>query len=185
VADVCATTSLPDSIGSSRIQNAARYDDYDEAEAVLPDALMTETLGEDQMEALAFYSEQGFSINKALYQGDEVSDVVAMRMAQIDEAVKRGTFEEDTVLWRSLAVDTPQSPGSVIQADGYTSTTPILGDAQIYSDENFHGTGGQLVQIIAPAGTNAQWVSYDWAEVLLPRGSRFRVIREGLWEVIP
>lgn len=110
--------------------------------------------------------------NRYLRTGD-IEDVYLRRVKNIvksaDFEFQKQILDKDTILYRSLR-DTSFIPyiGETFIEQGYTSTSIFVGTTTSY--------GENLFEIIVPKGTNIIADNSGFAEILLDRGSVFKVI---------
>jgi hypothetical protein len=159
----------------------------------------------DELDAVGDYRGSGYhEINRFLRKGEaearqflvddgqqpsyikgrlaEIPDVAA----RIDRAIARASLDRDVVLWRGMSTkslgDLDRLTGSIITDNGFASTSLYRRTADSfvgYAAEE--GREAAVVRMLAPRGASALPVDslygQSWEEeMLLPRGSRFRVI---------
>lgn len=135
----------------------------------------------DQDEALEWYSQDGFgAINGSLRHKQPADERTENAVRLMDKAfAEAAPIERPISVWRGAGHlglgSTPLEPGSVIADNGYVSTS-----VNKLAASNFDWHGGYLVHIAVPAGTRAltPW-GLEESEVILPRGSRFKVSKVG------
>lgn len=107
--------------------------------------------------------------------------------AAIDAALNRSRFQRDTILYRGLNTNKLDSiqPGDILHDKGFVSTSTYRPVAEGFAEGVLaFQEGGQnavLVRILAKKGQKGGFIDpyVDGganAEVLLPRGSRFRIV---------
>jgi 8-oxo-dGTP pyrophosphatase MutT (NUDIX family) len=120
------------------------------------------------------------TLNSALRKGD--TQTYASEVKALDSAVSKLQLQQDVTLFRGVspgAVSKFQNslvPGAVISDKGFVSTSTSFNTAQIFAD------GGMVLQIYAKKGSKAVPINGEShhpneAEVLLPRGSQFKVLK--------
>lgn len=156
---------------------------------------------DERKAVMAYMSENFKGINGSLRRGEKPGAVTAKRIRDLDSAVAKGTIERDATLYRGFHLgDTdPRSlVGKTIRDQGFVSTSE---NAKLPLFMAASRKNGVYARVKVPAGTpagylhkvqNRQSVSkYDGVperEVLLPRGSNFRVSgarqgADGMWTV--
>lgn len=157
-----------------------------------------------QGEALKYYMGTGYTeINQPLRNGESHSGMLPKEDAyrrnhplskreavrEIDRFTTLGKFPENTVVYRGVSAaglgeyaNNPQAlKGKTIRDKGFISTTldESVGrnfakyyDFHHYSNEK----PGAIFEIRVPKGTRAGMIPSSEREVILPRGSRFRVV---------
>ena len=136
--------------------------------------------------AIAHWQGAGYDkINSELRAGAESADV-RERSKALDAAISKHTLPVDTVLERGLKVNNsnakrlPFEVGATIRDPGFASTTVDDAVASKFSGSAAPGEESVLIRIRAKAGTHlmpcGEFKEYAGErELLLPRGSRFRV----------
>lgn len=141
-------------------------------------------LDRKETDAAIFYSADGFiALNGAIRGGTIGEDLNAdLRdvMSSLDAAITKGMVKEDTYVARGITGKFTQTllaavkEGSVFEEPGYTSTS---------ATEPFRGDGVDdaiKMRILLPKGSTAAPIPSAFNnenEYLLPRGSRFRVVK--------
>lgn len=161
-----------------------------------------ERLSPEEYKAILDYQGEYYKgINGALRSGKEPGKPTAKRIAGLDSAVKKGVIEQDTNLYRAFHFP-GQDPKSLVGKEftdkGFVSTsekTTLPG--RMASSQK----GAIFARIKTPAGTNVAYIhkanngqstsKYGRVpefEVLLGRGSKFRVVKasqnkDGVWNM--
>ena len=100
-------------------------------------------------------------------------ETLAEKQAQLDSYMKKSVLESDLQVYRGINSDVlfdggePPMPGTVIRDDGFVSTSTSEKEAGWFGDAMLH--------ITLPKGFHAIDTKSDEAEVLLPRGTQFKV----------
>jgi hypothetical protein len=109
---------------------------------------------------------------------------------QLDQAISKSALASDTKLYRGFGLDKDQfeknyKVGNLIDAsDGYVSTSISKDKAQNFADDVYPGEVSVMLHMRHPAGSPALHVPIEGMEaaefgnqdeVLLPRGSKFRI----------
>ena len=142
-------------------------------------------LSDKQKEAAAFYQGNGFiPMNGYLRRGEHESQAVKDRIADLDTAMSGAAkLQEPIVVHRGLSrVPEGLKAGAVFQDKGYVSTTTDEWKAKEFMEE---ADVPVVMRIKVPKGKAVLSMSYatkdpsfgDEQEVLLPRGSKFKVER--------
>ena len=138
----------------------------------------------EESSAIRSYSEVAYyDINNGLRGGTGLSQTNQDTAALLDSAIAKSTISEDTQLYRgysgpALAVGQTAWDKGFASTSTSTAIAASFGDARV-DDEH---SGRVVLAIDTPAGTNAVAVSgrsYDEKEVILGRGSGFKVISQG------
>ena len=115
--------------------------------------------------------------NKALRQNEPISAEIEGLTKNLDMALSKARLSEDVVVWRAGEIynnigSLDRVVGTVIQDKGYVSTALTESTAK-----GFMALGKRtMMQIRLPKGMKAASVNPEEYEVLLPRGTSFRVI---------
>jgi HK97 family phage portal protein len=126
------------------------------------------------------------AINNGLRRnGGRPAKADAKTVRDLDSLLDKGEVREGVVAWRGIDRGANLSPGDVIHDHGYVSTSLYRGTAEKFADK-------ALLRINVPKGSKAGYLDAlteggGEQELLLPRGSRFRVTgvrREGGAKVI-
>lgn len=137
----------------------------------------------DEKAALEDYMWEGSNLykdlNRFLRKGTHednnkwTTETLQAKQAQLDSYMKKSTLPADTTVFRGIDSDVlfadgePPMPGTLIRDDGFVSTSTSLKEAGWFGDVMLH------MQL--PKGFNAIDTQSDEAEVLLPRGTQFKV----------
>jgi hypothetical protein len=123
----------------------------------------------------------GYRLNHCLRHGELTSeDHESIR--SLDSAIDKGEIDRDVVLYRgtNMADADNLHAGDVLSDEGYVSTSAL---ERVASGEVFcqpHEPGAVLMEIEVPRGSRAAFpetlIDFGESEVLLPRGSSFRVL---------
>lgn len=175
--------------------NYSEFSDADtrtltEVERDLYRKMLTKPETEDEQVAINGYSGNDFlPINDFLRKraaGDEKPrqhEKHGEQIAHIDAVLRRSRMTEDVHVYRGLTGDIAKralraKPGSVIRDKGYVSTSLHSSVAA----DSFSGEDGVVLKLMLPKGNRAYLMNGRGAsnfasehEVLLPRGSRFRI----------
>jgi hypothetical protein len=141
-------------------------------------------LSTDQYYAVKSYTGSGYTaINAHLRFNNDTSDETKSKIKHLDEAIKGTTLKEDRTVWRGINREAAKSmfgdqlkTGMVVSDKGFVSTSTEKGFAR-----NWKGSQGVLLEIQVPKGASALDVhkisasGKQEAEILLPRGSQFKV----------
>lgn len=158
-----------------------QFTDWKEAEAWVqehgePESAMS--MGEQN--AIYDYTEGGFYFTNGLLRGTVDEDeadgpIVRKYIAALDAMEKRGHIPEDVTLYRGFNTDNEMRPGQIVSDKGFVSTSVMRGTADHFLPGN--KKYGVLLKIHAHKGSNAIIVTIarKEGEVILPRGSRFKV----------
>lgn len=137
--------------------------------------------------ALHDYSQKDFySINRALRRGDKPSTQVK----RIDQAIDDSVVKSDVYVYRGFYDNLPTSDFTDL---AYSSTSLSKDVAAAFAYGDFSGSSPErVIRIKIPAGSNA----YNMAslnrgsgeakqfEILLPRGSSFKNVGDGEFELV-
>lgn len=138
----------------------------------------------DARAALSSYVRDGHGpLNQALGDGVALSDELATMRDALDDAIARqDPIKQDTMLFRGNPFGNSDLDNAA-EGDEFRFPTFVSTSASESVSESFAGHhGGWLMEIRAPAGSRGivpeSHVSVDWPEreVVLPRGSKFRVV---------
>jgi hypothetical protein len=136
----------------------------------------------DEQDALFDYQGSGYYyINRGL-RGNNLDAEDAAKVKLIDSAMSRASISESVVVHRGMtgaAFGSGNATGKTITDSGYVSTSLNRKVAYGYSSDR----GDVQVQIRLPKGSKALYIdtmseNVTEYEMLLPRGSRFRVISD-------
>jgi hypothetical protein len=136
-------------------------------------------LSDIERNAIAAYSSNSDAFNPKLRAGAGGPP----DMAALDASLKRSVLPEDKTVYRGVQHDFINgSVGDTFTDRAYVSTSTERGTAdQFRTDHGRLGEeAGALIEIRLPKGTNgadmtALSLAYSESEILLPRGSRFRI----------
>lgn len=96
-------------------------------------------------------------------------------ITDLDAAIGKATVPETVEVYRGITRPLPFSKGDVFTDKGFLSTSGAKGTAGAFSEKE-----GALMHIRVPKGANAAWVDAvndgGERELLLPRGSKFKVL---------
>lgn len=149
-------------------------------------------LDEAQSEAIQIYTDVGHSsINS--YLRKNVNSEYASQVEFIDEAIGKGSFHRDTIVYRGADLGSEENINEIISKgyfkdNGYSSTSL---SEEVASDFTKNSEGSVLFRIhrrkdsdgLLLRSTNAEITSPDEFEYLLPRQSEFYVAYDG-WTTI-
>ena len=170
-------------VSSSRLEDVMRRDELSKA---LEDGAFgpqwSKKFDYQTLEAMAKYTDAGYRwINQQLRHGEgRLDPETAKDVDSLDRILNASSLPDDLVVYRGFRNDAISNslktlPGTIVSDKGYISTTLDVGLAAAYAK-------GELVaEIHLPKGYKAAYVdrisaSYGEREVLLPRGSRFKVV---------
>ena len=130
------------------------------------------SLSKAERQALDKYTDFGSDdINSQLRAGDKSNPIIKT----IDAAIARSRLSKPITVWRGTKVLVGFKIGDEVTELGYVSTSTNFFTAA----NEFGGTSGVQTKIFIPIGANALYlepfVKNGQHEVLLPRGSKFRV----------
>lgn len=134
-----------------------------------------------------YQSSYYYAINGQLRR-DEIGDIVARRVARIDEAMDASRLTRDVQVWRG-ATDATKLFGDRLAGDltgmvwrekAYVSTSALR---RVAGEFTYPGTGAKapvLMRMLVRRGTGAVEISgmFEQAELALERGLRLRVVRD-------
>lgn len=191
-----AAQAKPDAPSKYDINNFSDFSQTDdhtvrEVERDLYKQMLPEPETAPEIQAINAYSGSAFkAINTYLRQNAEAKDggkpydqpYIGEKMKNIDAVMKRSRMTEDTIVYRgmtgAIAKQIRQAkPGSIVRDAGYTSTS-------LYSSvaNGSFGYDGVVMKLLLPKGNSAYIMNGRGAslfpgehEVLLPRGSRFKI----------
>lgn len=141
--------------------------------------------------ALVDYTDWGYeSINKlAREEPGWYGEAAHVNMAHLDKIIGRSRLEQDTTLYRGISKEAVAQlfpsgvrVGDVIHDKGFSSTSTKFDSALTFSLKR--GEGGAIIKIAAKRGKKGIANSVDPAlvrlesEVILPRGSKFKITGE-------
>lgn len=141
-------------------------------------------LSRDEQNALDNYAGAGYRrINDKLRFGTGFSSITEEQIIHIDSAMSKSALTEDVVVYRGMKTAHlfPLKEGTEFIDKSYVSTTLKPEKANHFARLQDGPTA--IVKIIVPAGTNVAIPAgrlthngklYDEAEILLPRGQRFK-----------
>lgn len=137
-------------------------------------------LSSDIEEALQEYTGNAYGELNGLLRGEaELSPRLDIMKQYLDMGIS-AELPEDTVVLRSRrAGGIPLREGATWQDKAFVSTT-LSGTTPLLSQD------GELIRIVLPAGTKVAYANESEAEILLGRGSEFRVMDQGpdgIWNV--
>ena len=144
---------------------------------------------ERQKHALAFYT-TGYDINQTLREGRFSTGPAFIRkqIKAIDEVFSFAAIDEGVITYRGIESSRGRTiseyavKGALLVDQAYVSTS-LLKDVASRFSIGVGGPSGILLKIKIPAGTPAiplgAWGSPEEAEILLPRGSAFKVVGLG------
>lgn len=125
----------------------------------------------DELSALEDYAGNEYlAINSHLRGEFRTPDANVKRsVRQLDSLISKSTISEPVRVYRGIAARVQDvRVGEVFGDKGFVSTSMNADVARQFAE-------GLLLRINVPAGTNAVHVPGDESELLLPRGSRFKV----------
>lgn len=170
-----------DGVESVEITDEERRDYlYDEL-AEIRERSLTRDLTYEEAQVLTKYTQTSKELNNALRQGriEESYDTELL-----DDAISVSRLKDEVTVYRgfSTRVFDDLKPGAILEDRGYVSTSYDKRMAQEFALT-------RLVTIHLPKGANALPISQysqfpDEMEVLLPRGSKFKVIKAGAQPVL-
>jgi hypothetical protein len=140
-------------------------------------------LSSGERKALDLYTGDGFErINNTLRQQGGVGAGIKGSVNSLDSAIAKNTLAQDTFVYRGVSkkVLAGAKPGAVITDKGYPSTSLDFSAAAHFA--GIAEGGGVVTRIRVPKGRKAGAVDGlnkkypDENEVLLPRGTRFKVV---------
>lgn len=126
--------------------------------------------------ALDSYVGSGYKgINAALRSGDEISNFMQSKIDDINALMS--PVEQDFIVYRGIdpkyLSKSEFKAGEVLTSSGFTSTS-----RSPYTSLYFSENGGIMFQMRMKKGTKALITNPYEAELILPHGTQFRVIRE-------
>jgi phage portal protein BeeE len=140
-------------------------------------------LNEDELNAVQNYQTISYDeMNRNLRKGKELSEDDQYDLPHIDSAISKATgFTEDVNVYRGMNVSPSKlTEGTTFEDKGFISTSTDRKIANLYADKC-------MVQIVIPKGSKCLPLSSKISdsdskrekEVMLPRGSKFRVVSAG------
>ncbi|MBI5770869.1 MAG: minor capsid protein [Verrucomicrobia bacterium] len=136
-----------------------------------------------QRAAVAGYQGEDFTaINRTLRAGATGNPEMAAQVASIDAALAASPAPRALTVWRGVDTGLAEklAVGAIHQEPGFTSTSLAPRPAREFALD-------ALFQIAVPRGAPALYLSGREVEILLSRGSRFRILakerRAGRWHI--
>lgn len=132
-------------------------------------------LTEDQQEALTNYTLNSDGINAKLRNGHGGGD------DDLDAVFKKSKTPNDMTVYRGIDYDPEWSVGEEVADKAYMSTSKGKTTALGFATNHGKTNGGVVVKISLPQGSSAidmnpASTSYAESEILLPRGTKFRIV---------
>lgn len=134
-----------------------------------------------ELEAVEWYKGSGYvPINNSLLQKIPSYELVEGVIPQIDKAIKRDQFKEDTYLWRGIGSDRKLEVGSIVKHPNFTSST-ISEYVALAFAENSNKKYRYVMRFVAPKGSPHMQIEkhidtlHIEDEHLLSRGKEFFV----------
>jgi len=135
-----------------------------------------EQLSNSEITAVRQYT-RGGAINSHLRDGTVSLDTQKEQVAKLDSAIRKFTLPEDLVVYRSVKGVSKLTAGQVVEDKGFVSTSTN----RRYASGDVHSRVTKA-RILLRAGQHAGPIGNPLTdrpgedEVLLPRGSKFRVV---------
>jgi hypothetical protein len=167
----------------AKAQEAAKLAEESKAASAKINKIATESeeLGQDLQTAIKAYTDGSYSkLNAALRAGKPMDAAQATLAAHLDTAIRKSKIKEDITTYRGVKEPAKffgenVKIGTVIVDNGYISTSKNPSTGHGWSGD------GLVAKIKLPKGSSALDVSpmslhSSEAEVLLPRGSMFKIV---------
>ncbi|HEY6330146.1 MAG TPA: ADP-ribosyltransferase [Blastocatellia bacterium] len=184
-------TVIEDAAAQANAKTFLEFDDIDEVHEWAKTAFADwkASLTPEEAEAVNFYKGSGYLLMNKYLRGIKQGPAEHGRGqsdfkkhgAALDKAIARGKLPDGIVVHRGLNSpalfnkDAAELKGSPYVDKAYISTSPAIPAAGGF----MHGAGPVIMDIKIPAGKTVAYPDLVWqrreAEILLPRGSRFKI----------